>query len=382
MPTTTPLIQFGDARFDPTSPDADRRPREAMLPLLRAFLQDTAARCGYHRARFDRVRFDPSTLRTLDDLTRLPTLGLDDLTALPGYRLLPDALVEGFRRGLPPAAPDLHIELKATTTGSTGTPKCSYYTRSDFDVICAVFQRVLQHVPREDYARVFQTWINPPTGHWISSAFGRLGAMVELRHHTAVEPERVLEQMRRSDVMDHGGFNALATPPCTPKGAVKKGSTLDELLLADAENQLGTLRLVVTMGHPRDVPELRLKARVWEANELAGVAPARFVDVYSCVEAAPMAAECEADDGAHLMDGPCYVEVIDERTGRHVRSGERGLIVATSMRHGSRYVRYMPGDEALYVDEPCRCGRRTARIKDVARVMEKSRLAGGCAAGL
>lgn len=379
---TTPLLQFGDLRFDPTSPDADRRPREAVLPILRAFLTDTAARCAYHRARFARARFDPDTLRTLNDLTRLPTLGPDDLTAVPGYKLLPDTLVEGFRGGLSAVLPDERIELKATTSGSTGTPKCSYYTRADFDVLCAMFERILQHIPQEDYARVFQTWINPPTGHWISNAFNRLGAVVELRHHTAVEPERVLEQMRRSDVTDHGGFCALATPPCTPKGAVKKGSTLDELLLADVDNQLGALRLVVTMGHPRDLPELRLKARVWEANELAGAPPARFVDVYSCVEAAPMAAECEADDGVHLLDGPSYVEVIDERTGRHVRNGERGLIVATSMRHGSRYVRYMPGDEALYVDEPCRCGRSTARLKDIARVMERSRLVGGCAAGL
>jgi hypothetical protein len=41
----------------------------------------------------------------------------------------------------------------------------------------------------------------------------------------------------------------------------------------------------------------------------------------------------------------------------------------------------MIGDEATFVEEPCRCGRTSPRLKDITRVLEKERLRQGCAAG-
>ncbi|MEO0443837.1 MAG: phosphopantetheine-binding protein, partial [Pseudomonadota bacterium] len=129
----------------------------------------------------------------------------------------------------------------------------------------------------------------------------------------------------------------------------------------------------------RDLPEFRLTDRVWEANKRAGAPKTQFVDIYGCAEVGPAATECECNDGFHLIQGHIYTEVIDEKTRRHVNNGERGLVVHTGLRHGSRYVRYVVGDEATFVTDPCQCGRTSPRIKDVVRVMEKDRLMQGCA---
>jgi len=64
----------------------------------------------------------------------------------------------------------------------------------------------------------------------------------------------------------------------------------------------------------------------------------------------------------------CYTEVIDPQTGKHVKNGERGLIVQTSLRHGSRYIRYIVGDEATFITDKCKCGRSSARIKNIKRL--------------
>jgi phenylacetate-coenzyme A ligase PaaK-like adenylate-forming protein len=80
------------------------------------------------------------------------------------------------------------------------------------------------------------------------------------------------------------------------------------------------------------------------------------------------------------LQGNTYTEVVRE-DGTHVADGERGRIVLTGIKHGSRYVRYVVGDEATFVAEPCRCGRLTPRLVHIERVLDLERLRRGCAAG-
>ena len=93
-----------------------------------------------------------------------------------------------------------------------------------------------------------------------------------------------------------------------------------------------------------------------------------------------MAAECE-EGGLHLHPGNGYVEIVDEKTGRPVGDGQRGLVAVTAFRRGSRFLRYLIGDEAERVDEPCACGRATSRLRGIRRVLDVQRLRGGCASG-
>src|SRR5204862_358795 len=82
-----------------------------------------------------------------------------------------------------------------------------------------------------------------------------------------------------------------------------------------------------TLGGSRaDEKVYHLRERLWEANKRAGTEPTTFVEKYGCSELGMAAAECERNDGMHLYQGFIYTEILEERTWRPVRNGERGLV--------------------------------------------------------
>jgi hypothetical protein len=286
-------------------------------------------------------------------------------------------------RGLSSLPPGQRITKKFVTTGSSGQrPKVSYFTQDDWNASTASIIRAFElHTPLSEVARVFNVF-NPGhvAGRCFEDAYNRWGAAVENRHFALMTDREIVGQLQNG-VPELGGFNCLAAPPCLPPGVtIKKGGTVDGLLNADVDNFIGrNIRLILTAGAPRDLPEFRLRERVWEANDLAGAQRTRFIDIYGSSEICVGCAECE-HGGLHPSPGFVYTEVINEKTGKPVKNGERGLVVWTGLRHGSRFLRYVIGDEATLVTDPCACGRATPRLVDVQRVMDTDRIRQGCAA--
>ena len=77
----------------------------------------------------------------------------------------------------------------------------------------------------------------------------------------------------------------------------------------------------------------------------------------------------------------CGYAAASIRERLYVREGAYGLLLYTGLRQGSRFVRYIIGDEVTWLAEPCACGKVSPRIKDIVRVTEPERLKGGCASG-
>lgn len=70
----------------------------------------------------------------------------------------------------------------------------------------------------------------------------------------------------------------------------------------------------------------------------------------------------------HTHDDQCYTEIVDEGTGRHCRPGIAGMLHATpTVRRLTPIIRYQVGDLALWMEEPCRCGRTTPRFRLLGR---------------
>jgi len=248
--------------------------------------------------------------------------------------------------------------------------KVSYYTYEDWDMLTAESIRQLQHIPSEFASRALHLF-RVPQSVFFSDTFSRRGACVEFSNIGNLTENDVLNQINAA-YTDFGGVNCLLVPPCLPPGVtIKKGFTLDSLLEADhLQMIMKKIKTFFTAGAPRDLPQYQLKKRIWEGNEKYGVYPAKFVDVYGSTEVGTAAAECEYNDGHHLCQGRVYTEIIDRETGNHVKNGERGLVVHTSLRKGSRYIRYIVGDEATFISDRCQCGRSSSRIKDIQRVDE------------
>jgi phenylacetate-CoA ligase len=380
------LLRFRDATIDVSDLQLDYEDRaQQMFAVAHAFLEDTYESCSYHRQRMQRVGVTPAHVKSFDDFRMIPMMGPEDVQSTSEFSLLPDRYGELYRtsRGaeLPP---ELRLWRRFTSTGSTGgRPKASFYSAVDWDVTKATLVRYFSHVPFEHWSRAFNCFHSGHIGGKITedSLMGR-GVFVENRHFLTMNDEGALRQLC-GGIPELGGFNAMSTPPCLPPEMnLKKGITLDDLLKIDADNYIGkNLRVLWIGGYASDLPETRLRERVWEANELAGAPRTQFIEVYGSAEIFTTATSCQYDDGLHLCQGNVHIEVIDEKTGLPVKEGERGLVTITGLRHGTRYLRYVVGDEATYLGRGCRCGRTSPRIKTVRRVLDKGRLKSGCSAG-
>jgi phenylacetate-CoA ligase len=379
-----PQVQFGNVTIDP----ADRRldyesSAELQFALLKAFIADTYASNKYHRARMTRAKVTPDDIRTPDDLVRVPVLSPDDVASIAETELLPDYLAKAARTNMKSLPAPERIWRRFASTGTTGRPKVSYFTQTDWLVALAASGRPPKSVdPTQTDWRLFNAFYAGHVGGKLTEdSHATDGYVVVNRHFSTACDEALLDQLYRG-IPELGGFNVLAIPPLLPPALAAKGGTLDSLLKIDAENYIGkNIRHILTGGFPVDYPGYSIRERIWEANELAGKPKALITEFYGASEVLPIALSCERYTGLHLHPGHQYTQVIDEKTGRHVENGGHGLVITTGIRHASRFLRYALGDEATYVNEPCPCGRVTPRLLNVARVLDKERITQGCAAG-
>jgi phenylacetate-CoA ligase len=382
MPAPSTL-RFGDATLDVTDVRLDREPMEQdRFKLAHAWLTDTYKRVPWHRQRMDKVGITPEHVRSFADWRKLPMMGPEDVQATPDMSLLPEGVKQAFVDGRGDFAERERMHRRFTSTGSTGKPKASYYTINDWDVAVATTYRLFTQLKIE-WSRLFNCFHAGHLGGKLTEDVpSYAGRFVENRHFLAMTEEQALGQMYMS-IAELGGFNALSIPPCLPpEMKITKGITLDNLLKIDQDNYIGSkIKTIFCGGYPSRHPDFRLRERVWEANELAGQPQTKFVDMYACAEVVNVALTCELDDALHVNQGHLLVEITDEKTGAHVKEGERGFITLTGFRGGSRFLRYVVGDEATYVGPGCSCGRATPRIKDIKRVLDKARIKAGCAAG-
>lgn len=383
------VLRFGDEEIDISNSVLDHHPYpEQYRRVLYAFVRDTVAKCGFYRERMERAGIKPEQITTQEVFDAIQPMSSGEVSALNDSSLLPDLTREYLKTGFYAVPPEQKLWRKFTSSGSSGLrPKVSYYTREDWDVLTTTAARLhSKFLPLNKISRMFNCFSAAHVGaKFQEDSFSLLGLSVEGAHMTRTTPEAVLDQMMSSGASELGGFNALAIPPGLPSGAkgTSKGTNLDSLLNLDMDNFIGkNIRVIITSGSARDVPGLNLKERVWEGNAMAGVEKTKFFEMYGYSESLPNAMDCEFNEGLHLAVGPTFTEVLDEKTGKHVKNGERGLVVITGIRSGSRFIRYAVGDEATYVTDTCRCGRASPRLVNIERVEDMERLQQGCAGGL
>jgi phenylacetate-CoA ligase len=77
-----------------------------------------------------------------------------------------------------------------------------------------------------------------------------------------------------------------------------------------------------------------------------------------------VAVEClEQRSGLHVNEDHFLVEVIDPQDGRRIAPGDEGELVFTTLtKEALPLIRYRTGDIGRLVEDPCPCGRTTARI--------------------
>lgn len=97
-------------------------------------------------------------------------------------------------------------------------------------------------------------------------------------------------------------------------------------------------------------------------------------DQYGCGECNGISYECDCHQGLHLAMEHCVVEVVDEQ-GNCLPPGTTGTLAITTLDNEAfPFVRYVCGDEASLLPEPCTCGRGLPLMSHVSgRTMDMIR---------
>jgi phenylacetate-CoA ligase len=339
----------------------DYGPRDNVDQQLRALFSRQLRRACQARAYRDRIPTElarASITLTRSQIESIPLLTKRDLRVLAPDDLLVD--------------PDQPFHLVRATGGTTGTPTPVFWTRNDWHALVQASQRFC--APIQDLPRL-RVWNGYNQAHVSGPAFDglvrALGGTPIPRHYGSSD-RHALEEIAR---MRANGI------VITPQSGSGKGGSLEDLLGEDPTfiARLGIKVMIVssTPLQPDVMEEVREQGVVF------------MVNFYGSTEAPPAAASCPIDPTTfHLSQAHVLVEVVGP-DGSHVRSGERGAVVVSRIASASgsgvraaeatQLIRYAIGDAALYVDEPCGCGRTSPRIRDVMRVANvEEKLAGGC----
>ena len=366
-------VKFGNVSLSPGDKELDYMDKnkrlELMNSLFSAYVQDTYEKSTFFRNHLKNKKIDPKKVFKPEDLKDV-LLGKNTLALISADELLPDEYINNFDKGLDKLEFPLRIGKTFSSSGSTGRPAEVYYTSKDWDNTKAAIIRTMHHIPLKEWSRTFNGFHQGHVaGKIYEDAFNMGGSLVKNSHFTSTNDSDSINQIIK------GKSNALCVP--ADSGKVSKGGDLKNMLVADIDNIIGKqIRVIITTGGPR---QQYLIDQVHKRNELAGANfKTKFIDMAGCAEVLPTVSECEFNSGMHIMPGIINVEVINPKTLKHVKNGERGLLIYTGFKQGSRFIRYIVGDEATFIDEPCKCGRTTPRVKDLQRVIDIQRFEEGC----
>jgi phenylacetate-CoA ligase len=277
-----------------------------------------------------RDRLPAGRLGSLAEIADLPFTVKDDFRAAYPFGLLAVPMAEVVR---------LHM-----SSGTTGRPVVTGYTRGDLDLWGECMERVLE-AARVTAADVVQNAYG--YGLFTGGLGFHLGAE---RLGCAVVPTSSGVTQRQVMLLRDLGTTVLA---CTPSYA---------LVLAEAVAQEGARG------------DLRLRAGFFGAEpwtdgmraEIERGLGLEAFDTYGLTELGGpgVAVECTRHDGLHVFEDHYYPEVVDPETGRPVPPGTPGELVLTSLRRlASPVVRYRTRDRTVLVEEPCACGSPFRRVR-------------------
>ena len=231
---------------------------------------------------------------------------------------------------------------------------------------------------REDFMNHFK---NNPTGgfmnddivqmHLTPSPGGRMPEFLT-KQDIAWQAEAVVEQLKRCDIspddrclvvfsyhmlaggwLFHEGLNqlgvtTLALGPADASQVVEIAKTYDfNVLVANPSfaRKLGeagaSFEKLIAAGEPfTAVPGYREKVEA--------ALGCKAYDAYGLSETGLVAAETSAQDGLHIVEQACILEVLDSQTLKSVADGEKGELVITSLtREGMPIIRFRTGDLTL-----------------------------------
>jgi len=312
-------------------------PREKLRDLQEERLRSTVRRCAnsvpFYRDRWKEAGIDPDTVRTLDDLARLPLTTKDDFRKNYPYGML--------------AVPLREVVRVHSSSGTTGKATVVAYTKNDLETWSELVARFITAagVTADDVVHISFGYGLFTGGFGLHYGAEKVGASVI--PVSSGRSERQIQIMR--------DFHSTVLV-CTPSYALHLAEVAEEsgLRVEDLD-----LRVGLFGGEPwTDGMRRQIQAKL-------GIVA---TDNYGLSEVIGpgVSGECTECDGLHVFEDHFIPEVIDPESGEVLPVGEQGELVLTSLtKEASPVIRYRTRDLCRLVPEPCRCGRTMLRMTKV-----------------
>ena len=303
--------------------DADHL-ESMQLERMKKIIRHAFNNVEFYRNRMRKYNLTPDSVKTLEDVEKLPFMVKQDLRDTYPFGLL--------------AVPQSEVVRLHASSGTTGKPIVVAYTKEDLKVWTEVVHRALANcgLTNSDIVQISY-------GYGLFT--GGLGA-----HYGA-------EDLGATVVPTSGGNTRRQIICCTPSYFIH---------LIDEANKNGI-----------DLRELPIRAGIfgaepWTAGmrkyveENAGI---EAFDIYGLSEiiGPGVAIECPCHCGLHVYEDHFYPEIIDPDTGESLPDGEYGELVLTTLsKYAMPMIRYRTRDLTRIIPGRCACGRTIRRIDRIS----------------
>lgn len=314
---------------------------QLQLERLKEIVRFAYENSPYYKRAFDQAGVSPDDLQTLADLQKFPFVDKATERETQGV---------GSLLGEMCAVDESEVVFVSASSGSTGVPTLSPFTKTDFDEWQDVqsrlfYQAGMRKTDRYVHALNFTLFVGGPD----VIAAQNLGALCIWAG--TIPSDRLLFILKEFQP------TVIWT---TPSYAWYLGETAKKAGI-DPAKDLAINKIIVAGEAGGSIAATREAIEtLWDAElyDFYGIS-----DIFGAC-----AGMCEAKSGLHIAEDHILVETVDIETGELLPDGAQGELVFTTLRkHARPMIRFRTGDIG-YVDKSvCACGRTHARIHIVGR---------------
>jgi len=306
---------------------------ELQLKKLQAVVKRVYENVPYYHKKYSELGIYPETIETLKDIEKLPFTTKDDLR-------------EAYPFGMFAVNPKEIIEVHSSS-GTTGKPVVSGYTKKDLDLWGEVIARglTMMGVDDEDIIQNTHGYGLFTGGFGVHYGGHKIGA--------TVIPISTGQSRRQIEIMKDFGTSVLIFTP-------SYGMYLAELAKEEGVNPQDMNLKAIGFGAEMWTEEMR--------QEIQKRFNAPAYNIYGLTElmGPGVAVECQSQNGLHISEDYFYPEIIDSNSGKTLGENQSGELVLTNLeRDGMALIRFRTKDITSINKQTCSCGRTTARISRI-----------------
>jgi len=363
--------------WENASPDEQFRQQSSRLRWL--IHNRIAPFHAYYKRMFEEHSINPDSIKTTDDLQRLPFTSKADFENPRDFVIIPDeeelkrfpsTYGRMFKVGPWNLKQSLQDELRpifmTSTTGRSSEPVPFLYTKYDLANLEEGGRRMMQICDADPSYRIVNAFpFAPHLAFWQA-------------HYAGVGHTTFVLSTGGGKTMGTAG-NAKLITKINPDAIIAMPTFLYHLFQYAAEKNMEWTNLKRAVLGGEKVP-LGMRRKLRKLASKLGSPDMDVISTYAFTEAKAAWTECPTPDnsepsGYHIYPDTGFIEIVDPKTGERMPDGEGGEIVYSSLdSRGTVVLRYRTGDlsEHGITNEPCPyCHRTCPRlVGKISRVSE------------